>query len=107
MLVHIDPEAHLLADGANAHDDLDRAAFTEWLERESGRIWGIDTRWSPERIQLHYLNGRVEVEIMLPPAPAIDPEPEVIKQGVRDLQAAAHQAQLPLDTWVVYRRLTR
>lgn len=107
MLVHIDPEDDLLAEGANAHDALDRAALTEWLERESGRIWGIDTRWSPERIQLHYLNGRVEVEIMLPPAPAIDPEPEVIKQGVRDLQAAAHQAQLPLDTWVVYRRLTR
>jgi cation diffusion facilitator family transporter len=106
MLVHIDPEDDLLADDAVHQEALDRDALARWLERESGRVWGTDQPWSPERIQLHYLNGRVEVEIMLPPAPAIDPEPAVIERGVRDLQAAARQAQLPLDTWVVYRRLS-
>jgi cation diffusion facilitator family transporter len=106
MLVHIDPEDDFLGDEALHQEVLARAALSEWLERESARIWGAHTRWSPERIQLHYLNGRVEVEIMLPPAPGIDPEPAVIAQGVRDLQAAARQAALPLDTWVVYRRLS-
>ena len=43
---------------------------------------------------------------MLPPAPGIDPEPAVIEQGVRDLQAAAASEGLPLDRWVVYRRLS-
>ena len=43
---------------------------------------------------------------MLPPAPGIDPEPAVIEQGVKALQAAAQKEQLPLDTWVVYRRLS-
>jgi hypothetical protein len=46
------------------------------------------------------------VEIMLPPAPGIDPEPAVIEQGVQDLQAAAEREHLPLDRWVVYRRLS-
>jgi len=107
MLVHIDPEDELLSDDAVHHEGLDREALARWLERESERIWGKDQPWSPERIQLHYLNGRVEVEIMLPPAPAIEPEPAVIERGVQDLQAAARQARLPLESWVVYRRLSR
>lgn len=106
MLVHIDPEDELLSDDAVHREGLDREALARWLERESERIWGTDQPWSPERIQLHYLNGRVEVEIMLPPAPAIDPEPAVIERGVQDLQAAARQARLPLESWVVYRRLS-
>ena len=106
MLVHIDPEDDLLADEATHHEVLDRAALAQWLEKESRRIWGTATAWSPERIQLHYLNGRVEVEIMLPPAPGVDPEPAVIAQGVMDLQAAAEKEKLPLDTWIVYRRLS-
>jgi hypothetical protein len=48
----------------------------------------------------------VEVEVMLPPMPGIDPEPVVIAHGVRDLQKAAQQAGLPLLSWTVYRRLT-
>ena len=106
MLVHIDPEDDKLVVNGLQQDMLDREALTSWLERESTRVWGAHTAWSPERIQLHYLNGRVEVEIMLPPAPGIDPEPVVIEAGVRDLQAAANQANLPLDAWVVYRRLS-
>ena len=106
MLVHIDPEDDLLADEAVHHGVLDRDTLAQWLENASSRIWGTATAWSPERIQLHYLNGGVEVEIMLPPAPGIDPEPAVIEQGVRDLQAAAASEGLPLDRWVVYRRLS-
>lgn len=106
MLVHIDPEDDLLVEDGVYHRALDREALAQWLERESLRIWGVDTLWSPERVQLHYLNGRVEVEIMLPPAPGIDPEPAVIEQGVQDLQAAAEREHLPLDRWVVYRRLS-
>ena len=106
MLVHIDPEDDLLADEAVHHEVLDRDTLAQWLEKASSRIWGTATAWSPERIQLHYLNGGVEVEIMLPPAPGIDPEPAVIEQGVRDLQAAAASEGLPLDRWVVYRRLS-
>ena len=106
MLVHIDPEDDLLADEAVHHGVLDRDTLAQWLEKASSRIWGTATAWSPERIQLHYLNGGVEVEIMLPPAPGIDPEPAVIEQGVRDLQAAAASEGLPLDRWVVYRRLS-
>ena len=106
MLVHIDPEDDLLADEAVHHGVLDRDTLAQWLEKASSRIWGTATAWSPERIQLHYLNGGVEVEIMLPPVPGIDPEPAVIEQGVRDLQAAAASEGLPLDRWVVYRRLS-
>ena len=106
MLVHIDPEDDLLADESVYQGALDRAALAQWLEQAAERIWGAHTAWSPERVQLHYLNGRVEVEIMLPPAPSIDPEPAVIEQGVKALQAAAQKEKLPLDAWVVYRRLS-
>lgn len=106
MLVHIDPEDDLVADESVYQGALDRTAVAEWLEQAAARIWGVHTAWSPERIQLHYLNGRVEVEIMLPPAPGVDPEPAVIEQGVKDLQAAAEKEKLPLDAWVVYRRLS-
>ena len=106
MLVHIDPEDDLVADESVYQGALDRAALAQWLEQAAERIWGAHTAWSPERVQLHYLNGRVEVEIMLPPAPSIDPEPAVIEQGVKALQAAAQKEKLPLDAWVVYRRLS-
>ena len=106
MLVHIDPEDDLVADEAVYQGALDRATLAAWLEQAAERVWGAQSAWAPERVQLHYLNGRVEVEIMLPPAPGIDPEPAIIEQGVRALQAAAEKEKLPLDSWVVYRRLS-
>ncbi len=106
MLVHIDPEDDLVADESVYQTALDRAALAQWLEQAAERIWGAHTAWSPERVQLHYLNGRVEVEIMLPPSPEIDPEPGVIEHGVKALQAEAVKRNLPLDAWVVYRRLS-
>lgn len=105
MLVHIDPEDDLVPAESVAIGDINRDALERWLNTEAARVWGHGP-WAPERIQLHYLNGQVEVEVMLPPMPGIDPEPVVIAHGVRDLQKAAQQAGLPLLSWTVYRRLT-
>ena len=105
MLVHIDPEDDLVpAEQGHAEMDIGRVALEDWLNREAVRVWG-QASWAPERIQLHYLNGHVEVEVLLPPQPEVDPEPEVIAAGVKDLQKAAEQAGLPLFSWTVYRRL--
>lgn len=104
MLVHIDPEDDLVPEDHAQGVDVDRVALEGWLNQEAARVWG-KSPWSPERIQLHYLNGHVEVEVMLPPRPELDPEPVAIEQGVRDLQQAAKQAGLPLHSWTVYRRL--
>jgi len=106
MLVHIDPEDDPLDDGTMHQNALDRAALTQWLERESGRIWGEGTAWTPERIELHYLNGRVEVEIMLPPITGEDPGATMTEQQMHNLRTAAATAALPVDRWVVYRRLS-
>lgn len=104
MLVHIDPEDDLVpADPVHAVE-VGRDALEQWLNQEAARVWGHGS-WAPERIQLHYLNGRIEVEVMLPPLPGIDPEPVAVANGVRDLQKAAEQAGLPLFSWAVYRRL--
>ncbi|BBU68552.1 cation diffusion facilitator family transporter [Fluviibacter phosphoraccumulans] len=105
MLVHIDPEDDLVPAESVATGDINRDALERWLNTEAARVWGHGP-WAPERIQLHYLNGQVEVEVMLPPMPGIDPEPVVIEHGIRDLQQAAQQAGLPLLSWTVYRRLT-
>jgi hypothetical protein len=105
MLVHIDPEDDLVPAESVATGDINRDALERWLNTEAARVWGHGP-WAPERIQLHYLNGQVEVEVMLPPMPGIDPEPVVIAHGLRDLQKAAQQAGLPLLSWTVYRRLS-
>lgn len=105
MLVHIDPEDDLVFAQAANSCDISRVGLERWLNEEAMRVWPQGP-WAPERIQLHYLNGQVEIEVMLPPMPGIDPEPVVIENGVRDLQKAAQQAGLPLLSWTVYRRLT-
>lgn len=105
VLVHIDPEDDSLAHAPQNEHDLSRARLEQWVASESGRIWGHG-RLAPERVQLHYLNGQVEVEVMLPPAVDDLPEPQVIEDGVRDLKQAAALAGLPLHRWAVYRRLS-
>ena len=105
MLVHIDPEDDLVPMQGDTIGDISRESLERWLSDEAARVWGHGP-WAPERIQLHYLNGQVEVEVMLPPLPAVDPEPLEIERGVRDLQKAALQAGLPLQSWAVYRRLS-
>ena len=106
MLVHIDPEDDLLAaERAPATGDISRDGLENWLVGEAARVWGQGP-WVPERIQLHYLNGQVEVEVMLPPTAGLDTAPEMIDHGVRDLQEAAQRAGLPLQRWTVYRRLS-
>ena len=104
MLVHIDPEDDLVPADPGHAVEVGRDALEQWLNQEAARVWGHGS-WAPERIQLHYLNGRIEVEVMLPPLPGIDPEPVAVANGVRDLQKAAEQAGLPLFSWAVYRRL--
>ena len=105
VLVHIDPEDDQLAHAALGDIDLSRERLEAWLATESARVWG-HSALAPEQVQLHYLNGQVEVEVMLPPAPNDLPEPQAIEDGVRDLQKAAIAAGLPLQRWTVYRRLS-
>ena len=104
MLVHIDPEDDLVFVQAANSRDISREGLERWLNDEALRVWKHGP-WAPERIQLHYLNGHVEVEVMLPPLPEVDPEPAAVANGVRDLQKSAEQAGLPLLHWAVYRRL--
>lgn len=105
VLVHIDPEDDSLAHAPHGEADLSRERLEQWVEAESARVWGRG-RLAPERVQLHYLNGQVEVEVMLPPAADDLPEPPAIEEGVRQLQQAADRAGLPLQRWAVYRRLS-
>lgn len=105
VLVHIDPEDDSLAHAGLGDTDLSRDRLERWVTAESARVWGHG-KLAPERVQLHYLNGRVEVEVMLPPAPDDLPEPPVIEAGVVTLRCAAEAAGLPLQRWTVYRRLT-
>lgn len=105
VLVHIDPEDDSLAHTPHGDADLSRERLEEWVTTESARVWGHG-RLAPERVQLHYLNGRIEVEVMLPAAIDDLPEPQVIEGGVRDLRQAAQLAGLPLHRWTVYRRLS-
>lgn len=104
MLVHIDPEDDLVPADPGHAVEVGRDALEQWLNQEAVRVWGHGP-WAPERIQLHYLNGRIEVEVLLTPLPGVDPEPVAVANGVRDLQKAAEQAGLPLFSWAVYRRL--
>ena len=104
MLVHIDPEDDLVPADPGHAVEVGRDTLEQWLNQEAARVWGHGP-WAPERIQLHYLNGHIEVEVLLPPLPGIDPEPVAVANGVRDLQKAAEQAGLPLLSWAVYRRL--
>ncbi len=105
VLVHVDPEDDRLAHPPHGDADLSRERLEQWVEAESARVWGHG-RLAPERVQLHYLNGQVEVEVMLPPAPNALPEPPAIEAGVRTLRQAAMAAGLPLQRWAVYRRLS-
>ena len=105
VLVHIDPEDDSLAHVTDGEADLSRERLEAWVASEAERIWG-HSALAPERVQLHYLNGQVEVEVMLPPAPDDLPEPLVIEDGVRALEKAAVMAGLPLQRWTVYRRLS-
>lgn len=105
VLVHIDPEDDSLAHAGPGEHDLSRGRLEQWVSTESARIWGA-APLAPERVQLHYLNGSVEVEVMLPPAPDDLPEPLAIESGVAALRQAALTAGLPLHKWTVYRRLT-
>ena len=105
VLVHIDPEDDSLAQSGAADMDLSRDRLERWVAAESSRIWQRG-QLAPERIQLHYLNGQIEVEVMLPPASDDLPEPPAIEEGVRHLRQAAAAAGLPLKRWVVYRRLS-
>lgn len=105
VLVHIDPEDDSLGYAGSTDVDLSRDRLEQWVTTESARVWGHG-RFAPERVQLHYLNGRVEVEVMLPPAPDDLPEPQSIETGVETLRASAAAAGLPLEHWAVYRRLS-
>lgn len=105
VLVHIDPEDDSLAHVAEGDHDLSRGRLEAWVATESARVWGQGAL-APERVQLHYLNGVVEVEVMLSPSPDDVPEPGVIESGVASLRQAAEAAGLPLHHWTVYRRLT-
>ena len=103
MLVHIDPEDDHLGASLTA-EDWSRDRLEAWIASESARVWA-NPALAPERVQLHYLNGRIEVEVMLPPNAACPDEPQTIESGVQALQAAARAANLPLTDWTVYRRL--
>ena len=105
VLVHIDPEDDRLAHAPQGDADLSRERLEQWVATEAARIWGHG-HLAPERVQLHYLNGQVEVEVMLPPVSNDLPEPPVIEEGVRHLRQAAVAAGLPLQHWAVYRRLS-
>jgi hypothetical protein len=105
VLVHIDPEDDSHAHAPQGDADLSRERLEQWVVAESDRVWGHG-RLAPERVQLHYLNGQVEVEVMLPPAVDDLPEPQAIEAGVHALKRAAESAGLPLQRWVVYRRLS-
>ena len=105
VLVHIDPEDDSLGYEGPTGVDLSRDRLEQWVTTESARVWGRG-QFAPERVQLHYLNGRVEVEVMLPAAPDDLPEPRAIEAGVNTLRQAAEQAGLPLHRWTVYRRLS-
>ena len=105
VLVHIDPEDDRVAHAPAGDADLSRERLEQWVETESARVWGRG-QLAPERVQLHYLNGQVEVEVMLPPAPNDLPEPPAIEEGVRNLRQAAMAAGLPLQHWAVYRRVS-
>ena len=105
VLVHIDPEDDSHAHAPQSEADLSRERLEQWVAAESDRVWGHG-RLAPERVQLHYLNGQVEVEVMLPPVTDDLPEPQSIEEGVRALKHAAKSAGLPLQHWVVYRRLS-
>lgn len=105
VLVHIDPEDDSVTHTGLGDADLSRDRLEQWVAAESARVWGHG-KLAPERVQLHYLNGRVEVEVMLAPATNDLPEPKVIEAGVFELRRAAEAAGLPLQRWTVYRRLT-
>lgn len=105
VLVHIDPEDDRFAHAALPEADLTRERLERWVQDAAERIWGHGAR-APERVQLHYLNGRVEVEILLPPDIGDLPEPAVIERGVHVMREAAAAAGLPLSQWTVYRRLS-
>ena len=105
VLVHIDPEDDSVTHTRLGDADLSRDRLEQWVAAESARVWGHG-KLAPERVQLHYLNGRVEVEVMLAPATDDLPEPKVIEAGVFELRRAAEAAGLPLQRWTVYRRLT-
>lgn len=105
VLVHIDPEDDSVTHTGLGDADLSRDRLEQWVAAESARVWGHG-KLAPERVQLHYLNGRVEVEVMLAPATDDLPEPKVIEAGVFELRRAAEAAGLPLQRWTVYRRLT-
>ncbi len=105
VLVHIDPEDDSQVHTGPGEADLSRERLQTWVSTEAARIWGHG-KLAPERLQLHYLNGRVEVEVMLPPAADDLPEPQAIEDGVTALRQAAESAGLPLHRWVVYRRLS-
>ena len=105
VLVHIDPEDDSQAHVGLGEADLSRERLEAWVADASARVWGYG-KLAPERVQLHYLNGQVEVEVMLPPAPDDLPEPPSIEAGVRELRQAADVAGLPLQRWAVYRRLS-
>lgn len=105
VLVHIDPEDDSLALAGTGTTDLSRERLETWVTTESARIWA-HASLAPESVQLHYLNGQVEVEVMLPPAIGDLPEPAVIIRGVQALREAALAAGLPLSQWTVYRRLS-
>ena len=105
VLVHIDPEDDSVIQSAPVAVDLSRERLQTWVSKEAARVWGKD-KLAPERLQLHYLNGRVEVDVMLPPSADDLAEPETIEAGVRALRSAAESAGLPLHRWVVYRRLS-
>lgn len=105
VLVHIDPEDDSLAHAGTGGADLSRECLEAWVANESARVWAHSTL-VPESVQLHYLNGQIEVEVMLPPSTEDLPEPRVIDEGVCALQSAAKLAGLPLHRWTVYRRLT-
>lgn len=104
VLVHIDPEDDSLV-APQGVSDLSREYLERWVETESARVWGHG-KLAPERVQLHYLNGQVEVEVMLPSAVDDLPEPQAIEDGVKTLRRAAESAGLPLHDWTVYRRLS-
>ncbi|MEN9880153.1 MAG: hypothetical protein RIQ55_799 [Pseudomonadota bacterium] len=105
VLVHIDPEDDSVPQSAALKVDLSRDRLEHWVAAASTRIWGHG-QGAPERVQLHYLNGQVEVEVLLPPALDDLPEPPAIEAGVRHLRQAAEAEGLPLQRWTVYRRLS-
>lgn len=104
VLVHVDPEDDSVVHAGFGGADISRDRLEQWVTTESARIWN-HSKLAPERVQLHYLNGQVEVEVILPPAFDDLPEPQVIEDGVKNLREAAELAGLPIQHWTVYRRL--